>query len=282
LRRWLPCSAACLFFSSPLLAWGTAGHHIVAIIAEARLSETARFKIRRILMDGKYSLADISTCADAIRDARTADYQTCLSLAGPITVNTAPWHYIDIPVPKAERPLSMYCPDGNCVVAALERYRDILRSSQDDAQRRAALLFVVHFMGDIHQPLHCAERACDRGGNSEHVNGGKTLHQIWDSNLVDKAMANVRPADLSSLIDSTKAARWADASIEDIAWESHALAVKRVYRGVPFEDFCRDPKATFPAARLSAKYEKAGARIVRQQLMKAGVRLAALLNSALD
>jgi len=278
LRRRLPFPGACFFFCPALLAWGTAGHHIVAIIAEARLSETARTQVRQILLNGKYSLPDISTCADTIRDARAADYETCFALAGSVTGNTAPWHYIDIPVPKFEKPLARYCPDGNCVVAALERYRDILRSSRDETQRRAALLFVVHLMGDIHQPLHCAERGCDRGGNGERVSGGKSLHQVWDIALVEKAAAKV---DLTGArIDAAKAQRWAEASIEDIALESHALAVQRVYRTIPFEDFCLDPKAQYPAIALGAKYEKSGERIVREQLLKAGVRLAALLNSA--
>ena len=237
-------------------------------------------------MNGTYSLAGISTCADLIRDTRphepTPEELTCRELAGPLAVNTAPWHYIDIPVPKFDKSISMYCPDGNCIVGALERYRDILRHSHDDAERRAALLFIVHFMGDIHQPLHCAERACDRGGNSERVNGSKTLHQVWDSDLVEKAMADVPVTELSSRIDAVKARRWADASIPDIAWESHALAAKRVYHGIPFEDFCRDPKVVFPPTLLTAKYEKAGERTVREQLLKAGVRLAALLNLAFD
>ena len=216
-------------------------------------------------------------------------------LAGPLPGDTGPWHYIDIPVPKFEKSLDRYCAGGDCVVGALKRFADVLRNSKDDGQRRAALLFLVHFMGDIHQPLHAAERACDKGGNSELVNfflNGKTrpkenLHKVWDTDLVQKAMSDVQIDDerayadhLLASINPEKAQRWVTASIEDIAWESHALAAKRVYRGIPFQNFC-EGEAPHRPVDLWPKYERMGARTVQSQLMKAGVRLAALIESAL-
>lgn len=250
-------------------------------------------------MDGKYTLAAISTCADTIRDSRrrepTPEDEMCRALAGSIRQDTAPWHYIDIPVPKFDKSLGGYCPGDNCVVAALKRFGEALRYPKDEAERRAGLMFVVHFMGDIHQPLHCAERACDKGGNSERVNfflgkrelPNEGLHKVWDTDLVAEAMAEAHITDerayaeqLASRISESDARRWSAASVDEIAWESHALAAKRVYRTIPFQSFCESP-APFQPVTLTMKYERTGARTVHEQLMKAGVRLAALLESAL-
>ena len=285
--------AAGLLCLQPAHGWGPAGHKIVAQIAEARLSPEARAEVRRLLLDGKYSLADISSCADAVRDARPerkrAEDQFCRELMGPVAGDTGPWHYIDIPVdipvPKAERSIARYCPGGNCVVAKINEFAAGLRTAATDAERRRALLFLVHFVGDIHQPLHCAERACDRGGNSERVNflwSGQerpnvTLHHVWDTDLVDLA---VLAGDLTGPVDAGQARRWANASAEDVAWESYRLSVKYAYRAMPAEDFCPVPPPQASVITLSARYEREGARIVREQLLKGGVRLAALLEAA--
>src|SRR5277367_623859 len=107
----------------PAYAWGNKGHRMVAQIAEARLSPQVREEVRRLLFDGKYSLADISSCADAVRETRPdrlrPEDQFCRDLAGPISGDTGPWHYIDIPVPKYEHSITRYCPGGNCVVAKI-------------------------------------------------------------------------------------------------------------------------------------------------------------------
>jgi len=290
----------CAASLQPAHAWGTAGHHIIAMIAEARLSPAARDQVRHLLMDGRYTLTQISTCADAVRDdgghhKPWPGEEMCAELAGRITTDTGPWHYIDIPVPKYEKSIAKYCPDGNCVVAAIKKFNDTLMHSTDDATRRAALLFVLHFLSDIYQPLHCAERGCDRGGNEEFVNfylGDKkraheNLHKVWDMDMLEKAMADAHiqterayADQLLASISPEKAQRWASATIDDIAWESHELAMKRVYRGIPFQKFCHHEKAG-PAVDLSPKYEEAGAQVAREQLMKAGVRVAALLETAL-
>ncbi len=270
-------------------AWGNKGHRTVAEIAEARLSPQASAEIRRLLFDGKYSLADISSCADVVRDTRPdhmrPEDQFCRDLAGPMNVDTGPWHYIDIPVPKFEHSIARYCPGGNCVVVKIEEFADQLRTASSDAERRKALLFLVHFVGDIHQPLHCAERACDKGGNSEHVNfplhgqdrPSVSLHRVWDTDLVDLALAN----GFNESVHPGQAKRWERALAEDMAWESHALAAKYAYRNIPPADFCLNPPPQAPVITLSAKYEQEGAKIVRQQLLKGGVRLAALIEAAL-
>jgi imidazolonepropionase-like amidohydrolase len=263
---------------------------MVADFAAARLSRPAREEVRRLLFDGKYSLADISSCPDAVRDTRPdhqrPEDQFCRDLIGPLTQDTGPWHYIDIPIPNAEHSIERYCPGGNCVVAKIKEFAAELRTASSDAERRKALIFLVHFVGDIHQPLHCTERACDKGGNSEHVNfpfpgqdrQNVSLHHVWDTDLVDLATAD---GSLSVPISLRKTRRWKNATPEEMAWEGYQLAKDFAYRDIPFEDFCLNPPPQAPVVTLTAQYEQAGEKIVREQLLKGGVRLAALLETAL-
>ncbi len=288
--------SAILTLTSPAWSWGPAGHHIVAIIAQQRLSPQVREKVSKLLMDGKYSMADISTCADALRGNPWPGEEMCPTLAGPVPPTNGLWHYIDIPVPTESKTLDAFCPEGNCVTAKINSFSEVLRTSADDAQRRQALLFLVHFLGDIHQPLHAAERACDRGGNSEHVNfflaGEKrpnlTLHSVWDSQEVELSMKNSKITDerdyaasLISSIPAEQAKKWARAPAEQMAWESYELAAKHAYPGIPYQDFCNSQKPPPLVTDLTPLYEEKGAGIVREQLMKAGVRLAAILEADL-
>ena len=297
----LRLALALLTITFPAQPWGPAGHHIVAIIAEQRLSPQVREKISKLLMDGKYSIVDISTCADALRgDARPGQTrpgdEMCRTLAGPVPGTNGLWHYIDIPVPTKSKTLDAFCPENNCAPARIKSFSEILRTSHDDAQRRQALLFLVHFMGDLHQPLHAAERACDRGGNSERVSffldGDKrpnlTLHSVWDSQEVELLMKDSKiiderayAASLISSIQPGKARKWARASADQIAWESYKLAKKYAYAGIPYQDFCNNQKPPPMVTDLTPGYEENGTKIVREQLMKAGVRLAAILEADL-
>jgi hypothetical protein len=285
---------------TPACPWGFTGHHVVAIIAEQRLTPEAREEVRKLLMDGKYTMPQISACADELRDGGrgrtpTPEQEMCRQLAGEVPSTASTWHYIDIPVPVAGKDLEKYCPDHNCVVDRITLFRDILRNSTVEAQRRAALLFLIHFYGDIHQPLHCAERTCDRGGNSERViytlNGkesqSETLHKAWDVDDVEQIMSDARITDerefanrLNTDIGARKARKWARATVEQIAWEGNALAIKKAYRGIPFQDFCAKPQPQPIVTKLAPRYEKDEAKVAREQLMKAGVRLAAALNEA--
>ena len=293
--------AALLLLSAPAWCWGPAGHRIVAIIAEQRLTGATRDKIHKLLFDGKYSLADISTCADQIRGnprgTPTPADEMCRSLAGEVPPTNGTWHYIDIPVPTKSKTLDAFCKEDNCAPARIKIFSNTLRASKDDAQRRQALLFVVHFVGDLHQPLHSAERACDRGGNSERVNfaageekeSNTALHHVWDSSEVELAMHNDNITDervyagfLMASIQLAQAAKWARATPDEIAWESYKLAVSKVYRGIPFQNFCDNNQKPAPLVTdLTLAYENDGTKVVREQLKKAGVRLAAILESDL-
>jgi hypothetical protein len=296
----LPTLALLLFLAAPAYPWGPSGHRIVAIIAEQRLSLEAREKIRTLLMDGKFSIVDIASCADTIRgnprgNPTAADIM-CRSLAGDVPSTNGLWHYIDIPVPTKAKTLDAFCPEGNCVTAKIKSFSDTLRTSKDDVQRRQALLFLVHFVGDIHQPLHAAERSCDKGGNSEHVNfsinGQKeanvALHHVWDTSELELLMKHANITDdrvfagmLMAGIKPAEAEKWARASPDQMAWESYKLAVTKVYRGIPLQNFCDNQKPAPMVTDLTPAYENDGTKVVREQLIKAGVRLAAILEADL-
>ena len=295
---------AALIFSGAVNAWcwGGAGHRIVAMIAEQRLSPEARARVSHLLFDGQFTMADVSACADALRAAEKGNLRPeeeyCIRVAGSVPTGSAPWHYIDIPIPTSATSLDAFCPDGACVVEKIKSFTTTLRDSVDEAERRAALMYLIHFVGDIYQPLHCVERKCDQGGNLEHVNfylkhqerADHRLHSVWDSDLVDRAMADAKvrqdrvyATQLAGSIKRRDADKWAQQPFDEVAWEGHAIAESHVYRGIPVQDFCgiTEKPAHPPITDLSPEYEKEGERIVREQLQKAGVRLAELIEQNL-
>jgi hypothetical protein len=256
----IACSV--VMFSSNGFAWGNDGHRIVAIIAEKHLTDAARTEARRLL--GNNSLESVATFADDVRNSR------------PQTKN---FHFVDIPLNVATFDPARHCqnsPNGDCVIAAIERFRATLAdTTKSDADRAEALKFIVHLVGDMHQPLHCAERDNDRGGNAVKVTflGKKSnLHAVWDSGII-------READLSDVefADELEAAIKANEidSIQrgtPITWanEAHKLAQTNAYKRVPKS-----------GAILRVAYYNRNFAVVDSQLTKAGLRLAKVLNDAL-
>ena len=139
----------------------------------------------------------------------------------------------------------------------------------------------MHFIGDLHQPLHCAERDHDRGGNDLDVvllgERGWTLHKVWDSGLIAQAglSQNKYVEKLSRWLRDQNVARMSAGTPADWANEAHAFAVTHAYR-TPTDRDVRN------YAKLDARYVAAGIDVVDQQLARAGVRLAAVLNTALQ
>lgn len=261
--------AVLLAFLTPLtaFAWGNEGHEIVGKIAELRLTPSAVAGIHDIL-GATTSLADVSNWADDVRRRRS---------------ETAPWHFVDIPFAATG-----YEPDRDCngehKGCVVEAIRDQARLAGDreagKTERLEALKFLVHFVGDAHQPLHCAERNGDKGGNLCRVQWpGESkptkLHVIWDVHILRRNLdeAQLGPIDyagqLNARINTEQAAGWKAGTPADWAWEAHQIAVAKVYAGIP------DDGST---GQITEAYIHAGQTIVDGQLMKGGVRLAAVLN----
>lgn len=244
----------------PALGWGPEGHSTVARIAAKNLTPEARDKIQALLTPHE-TLAAISSWADDVRNDHP---------------ETGPWHYIDIPLAASAIDMSRECPGGNCVVQKIEEFESVLKNkSADPASRREALEFMVHFVGDLHQPLHSSDNN-DKGGNMVQViffGQPGNLHSVWDGGIIrrEKQWGDQLASTLEQRITPEQKKDWARGSVEDWALESHAVAVKVVYG--------RLPQGTPP--NLGDDYANAMMPVVEEQIEKAGIRLAHLLNEAL-
>jgi nuclease S1 len=253
---WIALVAMC---PPAVFGWGTEGHALIARIAEAQLTPAARRQLTLILGPGK-TIVSVASWPDEIRRSRP---------------ETGTWHYVDIPIDKPHLDMARDCPKGECVIAKIEEFEKVLANRDaPPEQRREALMFVIHFIGDMHQPMHASNNE-DRGGNSVAVQlaGRRTnLHSLWDSGLLSRMGKedNLEPVWAK---DSAKhAKKWSKGSVEDWAEQSHKEAQKVAYRKLP---------AGQPVA-VNAAYEKAGDALTRMQIEKAGARLAGVLNRILQ
>ena len=189
---------------------------------------------------------------------------------------TGPWHYIDIPLADSKIDLARECPNGDCVIAKTEQFLAVLRDpGADVAKKVEALKFVIHFVGDMHQPLHDEDDG-DKGGNARHVifdGRPDNLHWIWDTGLLEHINRNPETlaVELESHITAEDRAEWVQGSIEDWVLEGHRLAQTVAYGDLGSEN----------PAPITPAYEQQADPVIELQLEKAGVRLAYLLNGTL-
>jgi len=294
-------------------AWGCKGHEIVALIAESHLTPRARTMAFKILADGPISATLSRYCKEPGLDA-FVDSSTWADDERTVLPDTAPWHFIDIPRGVSESDIAKYCPSATgCVTAALASQLVILRDSNATAQARAdALRFIIHFVGDIHQPLHDTTNN-DRGGNCVPVaffdhatketnptyeSYNPNLHEVWDVEIIERFMNGQTPQQTADELEAmfhAKLPAWQSqpANFTSWAWESHQLAEITTYGRLPVKIAIESPRAVESCAdddhistrmlrlneNLGTEYQGAAAPVVREQLAKAGIRLAVLLNS---
>jgi hypothetical protein len=258
--RYVRSFALLLLILAPALAWGSEGHEIVALIAARELTPAARTQAAQLL-GGAPMLVLESNWADEIKDQRR---------------DTGPWHYVDIPLAASGYDAKRDCPDRNCVVAQIENDMRILGNRQLANRTRAeALRLLVHFVADVHQPLH-AEDNDDRGGNEVRVRIGPertNLHKVWDMDVVEALGPDAGAAAQGIEYGLTLAQRKAWASGAPAAWanESHAIAREQIY----------PPLTGRRELRLPRDYAERQAPLTRMLLAKAGLRLAFVLNGIL-
>jgi hypothetical protein len=243
-------------------------------------------------------MADSATWADDLRGSRP---------------EASPWHYIDIPRGAPRSALAEYCPASTgCVTSAIEHQIALLGSIDSDPRERAdALRFVIHFVGDLHQPLHCVSNN-DLGGNCvpidffgnapveknpQYESYAPNLHAIWDYAIILRLKGTESVAQWAAALDqqfSPQAGGWKKAGInvENWAWEGHQLADSVVYAklpvAIPVENpapvkSCRDDNHVSTRMldlheQVSQRYVDTVAPTVNEQIAKAGVRLAMVLN----
>lgn len=263
-------------------AWGERGHALIADVAYARLTPTARRAVDALLAE------DFSASAGCpIRSFQDAAlWSDCVRQISSYR-NQSPWHYDNIPLCGAAD-YDAYCANGNCATAAIGRaIRTLSDTSAPARDRQRALARIVHFIGDIHQPLHAANNG-DRGGNDVRVaprwpgaNGARSLHAVWDSALVDYALGpdQQRAEAQVSALAIQHAGDWRLGNARSWAAESHQIAADVTYGALPTPMTCNAaPEATIT---LDPRYAERASPFVRTQLARASVRLAEVLNAAL-
>lgn len=227
---------------------------------------------------GRRTLGEVANWADEIKDFEWGKRR-------------ASWHYDDVSLCGAAD-YARYCRGGRCASAQLARQIEVLGDLRARPRaRNEALKWVVHLIGDIHQPLHAADRG-DRGGNKVQVSffgerdnppyGSLNLHAIWDVQMVSRLIAGRggERAFVSAPIAEGDRRAWEQGSISDWIAESHGLALDRVYAPLPVAASCGDRIAGVVA--IDQAYYAGAAPVIDLQLRKAGVRLARVLNDALD
>jgi hypothetical protein len=286
LRTLLALAAAlAALICSPALAWGDLGHEVTALIAYRHLSPTARAALDALLASDPDTLtagdfASRSTWADKYRNAHR---------------ETATWHFVDIEIDQPD--LNDACfgfpgllpsqwasqgPAQDCLVNKIDEFAAELKSpSTPAAERLLALKFLIHFMGDLHQPLHAADHH-DRGGNCVGLSppqGAQTnLHAYWDVSVVDALGQSA--AQIAGQLDARLRAAdikdWSRGTPQSWAMETFEVGRREAY-ALPSTPTCQSGGSV----ALSPAYLGQAEKDAVTQLQKAAVRLAAVLNDAL-
>lgn len=257
-----------IFPWSQSFAWGYKGHRIVADIALNHLSPARQ---NLIVLLGNDDLAAISTWADEVRPQRPESYG---------------WHFVDIPKDAVgfSEERDCYRPDEkhpasqtdhhNCVVDRIIIFKQVLADkTASPADRLEALRFLVHFVGDIHQPMHAIDEG--RGGNDVHVTEfgssqcGKyscNLHYEWDTGLIEHTGRSEQ---------------------EYVAYLEQLITAKKLQAGGTPESWANESLRLAKQAWLAdggaidEAYYKANITVVDERLALAGLRLAGMLNEVL-
>ncbi|MEM7584987.1 MAG: S1/P1 nuclease [Acidobacteriota bacterium] len=266
-------AALCVALASPVAAWHDTGHMITAQIAYDELTDHARAEVDGLIAilaeepPHRDHAVTASVWADDLKRQGVRIYDH--------------WHYINLPV-FGEGLVAHPEPEPRNVVWAIEQAVLILRGDASDHQKASMLGFLLHFVGDVHQPMHCASRYTrelptgDRGGNELKLDHEwSNLHLFWDDAAglfpdFDERQwqPNIRrfADDVVRLVPKTSVPQWRRGDARAWAWESHGVAVEAAYAGI--ED----------GAKPSPEYVARAREVARQRLAIGGYRLGALLN----
>lgn len=274
--------------AGPALCWGDEGHEIVALVAQGFLDPDARSKVNGLLATDTDSL----TPHDIASEATWADKYRDENLKGS-RERTREWHFVDIEITNPD--LDGACfghpptpggtaasngPAQDCVVDKVEEFAaELSNPATDPEERIIALKFLLHFVGDLHQPLHSSDDN-DRGGNDKRVSApgfkAGNLHHFWDTEFVHQLGPDARSiaSDLIGHITKAQEQAWSKGTPADWAQDSFQIARSDSYGQLP------EPSA-HGTYRLTDEYISMATQDVAVQLSKAGVRLAFILNKSL-
>jgi hypothetical protein len=272
------CGLMLLFWPSATFAWGCKGHQTVALIAEKHLTPEAKQFVQKLLTENPIDPKLNRYCGGATRDAM-ADASTWADDVRGERKN-GPWHYIDIPRGSQHGPLEPFCGPEGCVTRAISEQLAILKDPKADGAKRAdALRYIIHFVGDLHQPLHTITNA-DEGGNCvpvkyfrrnphEHNHSySPNLHSLWDTAILERDAEGADAPEYAETLDAlyaTEMESWQKAGIhvDEWAWEGYDFA-----EGVVYGDLT--PKIAIEpnvAVHSCADDNNIGERLLRQNIV---------------
>lgn len=272
----------------PAAAWGDEGHAVVALVAQSFLEPAVRKQVDALLAAdtdnlAAHDIASAATWADRYREANIDGSRA----------RTRQWHFTDIEITAPDLDQACFShpalppgavasngPAADCVVDKIEQFAAELANPRTDPEEQiVALKFLLHFVGDLHQPLHSSDDR-DRGGNDKKVsadtmNAG-TLHHYWDTEFVGLLETDAKSiaADLLKRISKEQVQKWQSGKPSDWAIETFYVAKADAYGPLPSPW----PGGTY---RLRDDYVTKATDDIAAQLSKAGARLAFVLNTAL-
>lgn len=250
-------SNALLFLSVLLTSFGSVGHRSVGKIAENNLTPKAKSAVETLL--GNETLAGVSTWADEVRSQ-------------PEYRSTASWHFLNLPLGLDYKQFEGQVEgmnNGNVYSALINAEHDLINPAITREKKIEALKFLVHFVGDMHQPMHISS-AEDKGGNTIQLNyngKGTNLHSLWDSKLVDKQGLTFEQIAEGAKPSNKQVAQWQKGPQLKWAWESYQISSK-LYAEVD----------TMKSRSINEEYYKRHMPIINLRIQQAGIRLAAILN----
>lgn len=272
-------SAWLLLAPTPAMAWWEMGHETVAKIAARNVAPQTRAAITALLRHAP----EMQTPECPINTIESASiWPDCIKTLGDRFSYQYDWHYQNLSICKPYD-VKAACPDGNCVTAQIDRNFRLLKDRKVPARERLmALAFLVHFVGDLHQPLHAADKG-DLGGNRQKADYGLysapklNLHTIWDGWLAERSITT--PPSLVRVYTPAERAEMGSGTTEDWSRESWTLSRDLAYGLALGGDACTmpgDTHATLDEAKIETLVP-----VVRLQVERGGLRLARLLDEAL-
>lgn len=254
--KWLLTSIFAIFYGTSVLAFGQTGHRITGNIAQRYLTEETKIALKQIL--GNESLAEASNYADEMRSNPSEFWQK----------QSSPYHYVT--VPKGKRYKDVGAPTKGDAVFALNKYSKIVRDpSASHEDKRLALKFVIHLIGDLHQPFHVGN-GTDRGGNDVKVtffDRETNLHSVWDSGMINHKQLSFTEWSnwLNRQISEQDIKKWSETN--PLVWIEESAKIRdNIY-----------PETS----SLKYRYLYENLPILKLRLKQAGVRMAAYLNELL-
>jgi hypothetical protein len=253
---------AVLCTASILISWGFTGHKTIGEIAFQHLTPKAKAAVQALL--GNESLADAATWADEVRN-------------DPEYRNTASWHFINVPPGLSFDQFQQEVSGTNKMnvyTALLAEEKQLTDASSTREQKVAALKFIAHFVGDIHQPMHVS-RAEDKGGNTIQLNyegQGTNLHALWDTKLLEQSGGNYQQlAEKYDHPTDVQFREWQAKPPIIWAWESYQISTK-LYEEVD----------AMKGRSIDKGYYESHIGIVERRIEQAGIRLAGVLNTLFE